>query len=124
GGSSSSFGNRRYAGGRNAIRSSLSFTLRNSALDARPFSLTGQTVAKPSYANNRFGITSGGALNIPKIIHNDKVFFFFNYFGGRSRNGYSGVGTVPTALERSGDFSQSFAQGPVSIFDPNTRVTF
>src|SRR5262245_19273526 len=92
-----SFGNRRFSGRGNRINGSLTFTLRNSALDARPYSLTGQTVAKPSYANNRFGLTLGGPLNIPKLIHYDKIFFFFNYFGGRSRNAYSGFGTVPTA---------------------------
>ncbi|HTM47628.1 MAG TPA: carboxypeptidase-like regulatory domain-containing protein [Bryobacteraceae bacterium] len=115
---SSSFGNRRYSGGRNRINSSLSLTVRNSAADARPYSLTGQFLPKPSYANNRFSFTSGGALNIPKIIHNDKIFFFFNYFGNRSRNGVDRLGTAPTPLERAGDFSQSFTQQPVNIFDP------
>jgi hypothetical protein len=99
-------------------------TVRNSATDARPYSLTGQTLAKPSYANNRFSFTTGGALNIPHVIHNDKTFFFFNYFGTRSRNAFNGLGTVPTALERSGDFSQSFTQQPAGIFDPNTRAPF
>ena len=43
------FGNR-SSRGREAIRGGASFSLRNSALDARSYSLTGQTVAKPSYA--------------------------------------------------------------------------
>jgi hypothetical protein len=124
GGPGSSFGNRRNSGGRNRINSSLSLTLRNSALDARPYSLTGQLLQKPSYANNRFSLTTGGALNIPHVIHNDKTFFFFNYSGTRSRNGFDRLGTVPTPLERAADFSQSFTQQPVSIFDPNTRAPF
>jgi hypothetical protein len=99
-------------------------TVRNSALDARPYSLTGQTLQKPSYGNNRFGLTTGGPLNIPKLIHNDKTFFFFNYFGTRSRSSFDRLGTVPTPLERSGDFSQSFTQQPVSIFDPTNRAPF
>src|SRR5207249_7037836 len=44
--------------------------------------------------------------------------------GGRARTGYTGLGTVPTPLERAGDFSQSFAQGPVSVFDPSTRAPY
>src|SRR5262249_30181787 len=44
------------------------------------------------------------------------------------RNSFDRLGTVPTPLERSGDFSQSISQSvsqqPVSIFDPNTRAPF
>ena len=78
-----SFGNR--AGrGRQGIRGALFFTLGNSALDARPYSLTGQTVEKASYAQNRFGIVGGGPLSIPKLINSERTFFFFSYFGTRA----------------------------------------
>ena len=52
------FGNR-IGAGRNSMRASLDFSFRNSALDARPYSLTGQTVDKPSYAQNQFGAMLG-----------------------------------------------------------------
>ena len=51
-----SFGNRRK-GSRTTLRGSAYYSFRNSAFDARPYSLTGQTVAKPSYAWNRMGFT-------------------------------------------------------------------
>ena len=41
-------------------------TLGNSALDARPYSLTGQTVEKPSYASSRFGFSLFGPLSDPQ----------------------------------------------------------
>ncbi|MEK7752888.1 MAG: hypothetical protein AAB654_13285, partial [Acidobacteriota bacterium] len=65
----------------------------------------------------------------PKLIQDDKTFFFANYSGSRSRNPYSGVATLPSALERAGDFSQSVTRGPVSLipvslYDPTTRQPF
>lgn len=117
------FGNR-AARGRNALRGMAFASLRNSALDAQPFSLSGQDITKPSYAQLRFGVSLGGALNIPKIIHSDKTFFFVNYSGTRSRNASDSWATVPTALERAGDFSQAFTTAPVSIFDPATHAPF
>jgi hypothetical protein len=118
------FGNR-MARNRNRIHGAAFFNLDNSALDARPFSLTGQEVAKPSYAQARFGGVLGGSLNIPKLVHSDRTFFFLSYFGTRSRQPYSAVSTVPTADERAGDFSQASVNGaPVQIFDPTTHQQF
>ncbi|MEO7652543.1 MAG: hypothetical protein ABIZ80_18935, partial [Bryobacteraceae bacterium] len=77
---------------------------------------------KASYAQNRFNASLGGALIIPKLIHSDKTFFYFSYSASRSRNPFNAVATVPTLLERSGDFSQSVTRGPVSIFDPITHA--
>ncbi len=118
-----SFGNRRKAS-RTAIRGSAYYSFRNSAFDARPYSLTGQTVAKPSYAWNRMGFTLGGPLKIPKLIQSDRTFFFVNYAGTRSRQPYSGVGTLPTLAERAGDFSQSATRVPILIYDKNSGEPF
>jgi hypothetical protein len=114
------FGNRANAANRGAIRGSVFFSLRNSALDARPFSLTGQSIEKPSYAQSRFGAVAGGMLKIPKIIASDKTFFFVSYFGTRSRNPFSATSTMPTPAERAGDFSQAGA----AIFDPAMHLPF
>ncbi|MBI3693377.1 MAG: TonB-dependent receptor, partial [Acidobacteria bacterium] len=84
----------------------------------RPYSLTGQTVDKPSYAQSRFGIVAGGTLRIPKVISSDKTFFFFNYFATRSRDPFQATATLPTLAQRNGDFSQA---GSV-IFDPATHL--
>jgi hypothetical protein len=54
----------------------------------------------------------GGPLVIPKIVKDTATFFYLNYTGTRSRQPYSAVETVPTALERGGDFSQAAAIRP------------
>ena len=99
-------------------------SLRNSALDARPFSLTGEDTRKAAYAQARMGAVLGGPLRIPKLLKGDNTSFFLNFFLTRSRNPYLGAATVPTLLERSGDFSQSVTRTPVSIFDPTTGAPF
>src|SRR5262249_20186960 len=100
-------------------------TLNNSALDARPFSLSGLDQPQPAYAQSRFTVALGGPLVIPKIINDTSTFFFLNYNAARNRNPYTATATVPTVLERAGDFSQtSLANAPVQIFDPVTHAPF
>ena len=117
------FGNR-IGRGREAFRGAMFFSLDNSALDARPYSLTGQTVVKPSYAQSRFGFSGGGPLRIPKLINSPKTFIFVNYSGTRSKSPYNNTSTLPSPLERIGDFSQAMANGPITIYDPTTHLPF
>ena len=123
-------GNGAYLGnranrGRQGINGQASFSLNNSALNARPFSLTGQDIPQAAYAQSRFSVVVGGPLRIPKLLEKDtNTFFFISYFATRAKNPYKNVATVPTAAERSGDFSQSFENGPVTIFDPRNGLPF
>ncbi|HUS05053.1 MAG TPA: TonB-dependent receptor, partial [Bryobacteraceae bacterium] len=110
--------------GRNQLRGMAFLSLRDSSLDARPFSLTGQNSEKASYSQTRYGLMMGGPLHIPKLLKGDKTFFFLTLNGARASNPYDGLATVPTELERSGDFSQSRTTAPVQIFDPLTRQPF
>jgi len=109
-------------------RGNLSYTLSDSALDAAPYSLTGQPSAKPEYTQNRFSASVGGPLVIPKIIKSTTTNYTVTYTGTRNRNPYDVFSTVPTLAERSGDFSQSRirngvnAGNPVQIFDPVTHA--
>jgi outer membrane receptor protein involved in Fe transport len=107
------------------------YTLADSALDAAPYSLTGQPASKPGYVQNRFGAVLGGPLKIPKLYNGEsKTFFFVSYFGVRAENPYDAFSTVPTLDERAGDFSASRiltgpnAGAPVQIFDPQTQLPF
>jgi Carboxypeptidase regulatory-like domain len=119
-----SFGNARRDR-RMQINGNASFTLDNSAWDARSFSLNGQDTAKPSYAKARASMMIGGPLKIPHLLDGRRGTFTFNYQLGRTRNGTTQTQSFPTMLERSGDFSQSIgSQGPVSIFDPTTGAPF
>ena len=118
------FGNRAGRNRRDQIRGQASFIIGNSAVNARQYSLTGQEVAKPSYGSARIGLSAGGALNFPHLIHSSNTFFFVNYNGTRSRTPFDQVNTVPTDLERAGNFSKSFTNAPVSIYDPLTNMPF
>ena len=102
-----------------------SFSLDNSALDARSYSINGQDTPKPAYAKGRGSFMLGGPLKIPKLLSGQRGTFTINYQIGRMRNGTTSTQTMPTLLERTGDFSQSIgAQGPVTIFDPETKSPF
>ena len=114
--------NRRQA---NQIHGRLAFRVENSALNARPFSITGQDIPQPAYAQSRFNFSVGGPLGIPKIVKDPATFFFLSYSGPRYRNPYTAVETVPTESERHGNFSQSIQfGGPVQIYDPATHLPF
>jgi hypothetical protein len=105
------FGNRINRGRRNQFQGNAYYTIGNSVLNARPYSftspttLTGGSVPKAGYASSRFGFSGGGPLVIPHISSGDKTFWFVNYTGVRSKNGFDDVTTVPTLAERGGDFS-------------------
>jgi hypothetical protein len=70
---------------------------RNSSVDARYFFNGG---AQPQFTRNQFGATVGGP------IRKNKTFFFGYYEGLRSATPATFVGTMPTDLERTGNFSQ------------------
>jgi hypothetical protein len=72
--------------------------LRNNVLDARNFFDTSSS--PEDFKQNQFGGTLGGP------ILKDRTFFFVSYEGRRIRQGISsGIVLLPTAAERSGDFS-------------------
>jgi hypothetical protein len=115
----------------NKPHGSIYYGIGDSALNAAPYSLTGQPVIKPAYEQNSFGGSIGGPLNIPKIYHGgDKTFFFVNYNGKRGENPFDQFSTVPTLLERQGNFSQTlYTSGPnvgqpVQIFNPASGTQF
>lgn len=123
------FGNRRRRN--QQIHGQASFTLANSALNAKPFSLNGLDIPQASYAQSRFSLVVGGPLVIPKIVKDPSTQFFFTYFGTRAANPELFTETVPTAAERNGDFSQATqslgttaTNVPVTIFNPTTRQPF
>lgn len=77
--------------GTNALHGSLFEYVRNSALDARNFF---DAAAKPDFSRNQFGGSLGGPLK------KDKAFFFVNYEGLKSSQGFTGNEYVPDAQSR------------------------
>jgi hypothetical protein len=84
---------------------------RNGALDARNYFVPAGEPA-PDYSRHQFGGSLGGPLA------RNRTFFFADYEGTRLREGITRVTNVPTAAERSGDFSASLFPQPV---DPLSR---
>jgi carboxypeptidase family protein len=74
---------------------------------------------------NEFGGTFGGPVWIPKVYHGkQKTFFFVSFDDTRNQDPRpGGTRSVPTQLERNGDFSQSFSivggqKFPVHLYNP------
>ncbi|MEX2261031.1 MAG: TonB-dependent receptor [Bryobacteraceae bacterium] len=100
--------------GTNGLHGSAYEFLRNSALNANQFFANSRGIPKPTFQFNQFGAAVGGPA-LP-----NRTFWFFNYEGIRETRPSTAIGTVPTALERSGDFSQTRDAGGrlVGIYDP------
>ncbi len=118
------FGNRR-SNSRNLYNGGLAAILDNSALDARPYSLSGLDTPKPSY-NRITGIaTLGGPLRIPHLLPRGPS-FFIAYEWTRNRIAETDPGLVPTEAERTGDLSNLVNPlgQPVVVYNPTTHSPF
>jgi len=76
----------------------------NSALNAEPFSLRGQSQEQPASGTNRFGLTFMSAPFIPHVTKpSGKETVFLTLSGTRSSNPTDEYATVPTDAERAGN---------------------
>jgi len=97
--------------GSNQFHGNLYEFLRNDALDARNFFSEEVEPLK----QNQFGATIGGP------IAQNRLLFFGYYEGFRNKQGYTTTATVPSDLQRAGDFSDmgtpliNFAAGGVPV---------
>jgi len=81
----------------------------NNILNANLFQTNLTGGAKPAVHYNEYGGTIGGPVRIPKVYNGkEKTFFFFSFDGIRNQDPRFNILSLPTALERKGDFSQSF----------------
>ena len=104
--------------GTNGLRGVLFEFLRNDQLDSRNFFALQRDVLK----RNQFGGDIGGPLSIPKIYNGkNRTFFFLNYEAMRQRAGQVFNNIVPSAAQKSGDFS---AAGLNTIYDPTNAAPF
>lgn len=88
-------------------------------------------VPRPVTNYNQYGITAGAPVIIPKIFNGrNRVFWFFAFEklkdsdpAGSVLEGGSTVTTVPTAAERTGDFSSLLKlNASYQLYDPATGV--
>ncbi len=98
----------------------LSWFKRHEQFNANNFFNNLNGLRKPLYRYNNFTGTIGGPIYIPNKFNTDrnKLFFFFTHDEWRAFEPQGAQRTsMPTDLERRGDFSQS----GVTIFDPLTQ---
>lgn len=112
------FGNNRR-GPRSLYTYLLQFNVGNSALNAKPFSLTGQDTPKAGYNNITGQGSVQGPLRIPHLLKNGPT-FFINYSLNRTRNATNAESLMPTQAQRDGDLSSFTAP----IFNPATLLPF
>ena len=89
--------------------------LRNEALNARNVFVSAAQ-EKPAFRRNQFGGVIGGPLR------KNRTFFFADYQGQRQTIGRTVASTVPTQLQRSGEFTEAIAGRVPAIYDPATTA--
>ena len=131
----------RIAGSRaNGLQGTITTTLSGSFLDARPYALDGQETEEPGFLTWQLGASAGGSLGSAQNSGNQggrgggrrggRAAFFVDFSTNQGNRLQSQFGTVPTNLERIGDFSRTFfrsgplAGNPIEIVDPNSGQYF
>ncbi len=117
--------------GTNVYHGNAYFLLRNEDFDANSYfnKLKGLPRAKDRYF--QMGGSFGGPVRIPKLYNGrDKTFFFVNYDYTIAPNTGTFTDTVPTAAQRTGDFSaalngvSSNKAAPVVVYRPGTKTPY
>lgn len=114
-----------YKSGTNNFHGSLFEFLRNSDLDANTYFANLNNTPLTNFKRNQFGASLGGPVDLPKLYHGrNKTFFFAAYEGLRQGSATNLTTSVPTTVQRTGDFSHllNAAGQLVTIYDPTTTV--
>lgn len=104
--------------GSNEYHGSLWEFTQNSALNSNDYFTKRAGRSIPPMQRHQYGITFGGP-----ILHK-KLFYFGNWEGFRQTQKQTSLTTVPTDLQRNGDFSQTYdSVGKlITIYDPLTTT--
>lgn len=104
--------------GTNQLHGSAYEFLRNTDLNANTFFANRSGTVRPQYIQNQYGGSFGGP------IKKDKTFFFANFEEYQVRQSSAALDTVPTPLQRTGNFSQTYTAGGalIAIADPGTTT--
>ncbi len=99
--------------------------LRNDKLNANSWANNTNNVTRGRQRRNDYGFTLSGPVLLPKIYQGrNKTFFFFNWEQSNDHGVATPTASVPTELQRNGDFSQTLtsAGALIRIYDPVTTV--
>ncbi len=105
-------------GGTNKFHGSVYEFFRNDKLDANNYFLNKAEKDRAELRSNNFGYTFGGP------IKKDKLFFFWSEEWRREVRGVTRMSSVPTDLERAGNFSVRSVQNPQQPISPWTGEPF
>jgi len=101
--------------GTNALHGTVYDSFQNSGLNANDPYSNHQGLGRNAYHQNQYGFTVGGPVYIPKVFNGKKKMFFFGSFERLRNRGLSTFSSyVPTAAERTGDFSAWLTRFPVN----------
>ena len=101
--------------GTNQLHGSVFEFLRNEAMDAKNFFVP-HDVEKPPFARNQYGFAVGGPLK------RNKAFLFGDMELTNIRESSTRVNTIPSLMERAGDFSAGDIIRDALTTDPQTRA--
>ena len=114
-------------GGTNKVRMALYETARNNAFGVararQDVSFTSTPYQTPKLIRNEFGGSIGGPVYIPKVYDGrNRTFFFVSREAVELRQGLTRDFTVPTAAQRTGDFSDLIDSSArkLTLYDPLT----
>ncbi len=111
------------ASGTNNYHGDVWYINRNQFFDARGYFNT----TTPVDRQNNYGFTVGGPASIPHVYNGkDRTFFYFALDFAKVNATNTSIGTVPTALEKMGNFTDFVdASGAlIPIYDPSTGQQF
>ncbi|MDQ6665271.1 MAG: TonB-dependent receptor [Acidobacteriota bacterium] len=109
--------------GTNELHGAFYEFLRNDKLNANGWTNNRNGLARSTFRRNEYGIAGGGPILIPHFYDGrNRTFFFANWEEAPQRSPDNVVNTVPTALERTGDFSKTTTNRGqlIQIYDPAT----
>jgi hypothetical protein len=112
--------------GTNGFHGSVYEFIRNHAFNANSYTNLLNGLPRAAFKRNEYGFAIGGPVLLPHLYDGrDRTFFFFNYEGVRQNTPQTIIDTVPTALQRRGDFSQTFSKPGqlIKIYDPQTSAS-
>lgn len=109
--------------GTNEVHGALYDFARDGVFNANSWDANRRNNPRGEFSLHQFGVAIGGPIRLPRYDGRNRSFFFFNYDAERRSNaGSLRFATMPTELERRGDFSETVNNNGnlVTIYDPLT----
>ncbi len=111
--------------GTNQVHGSFYEFFRNNVLNANGWTNNRNGLPRNPVRHNEFGFAIGGPVVVPHVYNGrNRTFFFFNWERVPDRSPDNITATVPTAAQRTGDFSQTTTSSGalIKIYDPATTL--